>query len=58
LDSDDVYDYIDNACIKLFNESNSIINPINLMGDKIYFENIYIEEDKIGDIQYTLRLGS
>lgn len=58
LNSDDVYDYIDDACIELKNNPDSIIHPINIMGDKTYFEYICIDEDNVGDIQYILCLGS
>ncbi len=58
LNSKDVYDYIDDACKTLKSNPNSIIHPIDIMGDKQFFEGIYIEKDGAGDIQYILRLGS
>lgn len=58
INSDDVYDYINDQCIELINNPNTIVNPIHIMGEKIFFQGIYYEEDNIGDIQYTLSLGS
>ncbi len=58
LNSEDVFEYIDNACETLKENPNQIIHPIDIMGDKKFFEGIYIETDKVGDIQYILRLGS
>lgn len=58
LNSEDVFEYIDNACKTLKENPNQIIHPIDIMGDKKFFEGIYIETDKVGDIQYILRLGS
>lgn len=59
LDSSDVYDYIYDAIEKLKEDpvSNKVF-PIDIMGDKRFFESIMYEENKIGDIQYTLNLGS
>ena len=58
LDSDDVYEYIDNKCLHLKENPHAVINPIDIIGDKTFFQGIYYEEDNVGDIQYTLSLGS
>jgi hypothetical protein len=58
LNSHDVWDYIDDACKTLKENPNQIIHPIDIMGDKKFFEGIYIEKDGAGDVQYILRLGS
>jgi hypothetical protein len=58
LNSSDVYEYIDDACKTLKENPNEIIHPIDIMGDKQFYEGIYIEKDGAGDIQYILRLGS
>ncbi len=58
LDCDDVFEYIDKRCLQLKENPELIINPINIMGDRRFFEGIYVETDNIGDIQYTLHLGS
>jgi hypothetical protein len=59
LNSSDVYDYIYDAIQTLKEDpvTNKVF-PIDIMGDKHIFENIMYEENKIGDIQYTLNLGS
>lgn len=58
LHSDDVFDYIDSVCKELKENPNKIIHPINIMGDKVFFEGIEVEKDNAGDIQYILHLGS
>ncbi len=58
LNSNDVYDYIDNQCKKIKKDPYTNVYPIDIMGAKNRFEGIMIEEDSVGDIQYTLLLGS
>ncbi len=58
LNSNDVWEYIDDACKTLKQNPDKIIHPIDIIGDKRFFEGIYIEKDGVGDIQYILRLGS
>lgn len=56
LNDNDVYDYINNAIIK--RKENKRIYYIDIMGDNTFFEGLNIKEDKIGDIQYSISLGS
>lgn len=58
LDSDDIYEYIDDKCLHLKENPHAVITPIDIIGDKTFFQGIYYEEDNVGDIQYTLSLGS
>ena len=58
LNEDDVFDYITELTIEKKENPNLVVHPIDIMGDKKFFEGIYIETDKVGDIQYTLSLGS
>lgn len=58
LDNDDVFDYITEITISKKEKPDLIVNPIDIMGDKIFLENISIYEDESGDIQYMLHLGS
>ena len=58
LDDGDVYDYIRNITIAKKENPDLIVNPIHIMGDKKFLENITVYEDESGDIQYMLHLGS
>lgn len=58
LNSNDVYDYINNAKNKLINNPDSIVHPIEIMGDKRYFEGIIVNDNAHNIVLYYLRLGS
>ena len=57
LNDDDVFDYVNNACIN-HKRKNKDIKYIDIMGDKRIYEFIYVSKDKSGDVQYLLSLGS
>lgn len=58
LNSCDVYDYINEQCLELKADPCKKVYPIDIMGDLIKFDRIYIDYDKCGDIQYMLHLVS
>ena len=59
LNEVDVHNYIYDAIQhKKEDVEKNKIYPIDIMGDKTHFEGIMFEENEIGDVQYTLNLGS
>ena len=58
LNDEDVYDYIIEFTSAKKENPELIVNPIDIMGDKTFFEYITIYEDESHDIQYMLHLGS
>jgi hypothetical protein len=57
LNSCDVYDYINGLCLELKLDPNKNVYPIDIMGEKVIFDKIYIDLDNCGDIQYMLYLN-
>lgn len=45
-------------CVQMKNNDIKYINPIDLIGDHIYFEGITIAKDLSGDTQYEINFGS